>query len=156
MAKEIERKFLVTDDSYKLMAASSHHISQGYISRKKDGTVRVRIRDNEAFLTIKSENHGISRNEWEYTIPVSDAQDMLEEVCGHIILDKTRWIVEYRGLIWEIDEFHGALAPLVVAEVELSAPDISVELPPFIGREVSDDPEYFNSNLISRIKDSSI
>ena len=76
MAKEIERKFLVSDDSYKLMASESHRIAQGYISRRKEGTVRVRILDDAAFMTVKGENHGISRNEWEYPIPVEDAREM--------------------------------------------------------------------------------
>lgn len=152
MAKEIERKFLVSDDSYKLMASESHRIAQGYISRRKEGTVRVRILDDAAFLTVKGENHGISRNEWEYPIPVEDAREMFRDVCEDPILEKTRWIVPYEGLIWEVDEFRGALAPLVVAEVELPSADTPVPLPPFVGREVSGDPAYYNSNLIRNLK----
>lgn len=152
MAKEIERKFLVSDDSYKLMASESHRIAQGYISRRKEGTVRVRILDDEAFLTVKGENYGISRNEWEYPIPVEDAREMFRDVCEDPILEKTRWIVPYEGLIWEVDEFRGALAPLVMAEVELPSADTPVSLPPFVGREVSGDPAYYNSNLIRNLK----
>lgn len=152
MAKEIERKFLVSDDSYKLMASESHRIAQGYISRRKEGTVRVRILDDEAFLTVKGKNYGISRNEWEYPIPVEDAREMFRDVCEDPILEKTRWIVPYEGLIWEVDEFRGALAPLVMAEVELPSADTPVSLPPFVGREVSGDPAYYNSNLIRNLK----
>lgn len=152
MAKEIERKFLVSDDSYKLMASESHRIAQGYISRRKEGTVRVRILDDAAFLTVKGENHGISRNEWEYPIPVEDAREMFRDVCEGPTLEKTRWIVPYEGLSWEVDEFRGTLAPLVVAEVELPSADTPVSLPPFVGREVSGDPAYYNSNLIRNLK----
>lgn len=151
MAHEIERKFLVINESYKQMAVRSHKIAQGYISRQKEGTVRVRVRDDEAFLTIKGVNHGISRSEWEYPIPTADAREMLREVCGGAVLEKTRWIVEYQGFTWEVDEFHGRLAPLVVAEVELPDACLEPPLPPFVGREVSDDPQYYNSVLIEKL-----
>lgn len=147
MAKEIERKYLVTDNSYKSMATASHHIRQGYISRRKEGTVRVRLRDDRAFLTVKGVTCGVSRNEWEYEIPASDAAEMIEHSCEGNVVEKTRWIVPYGGYNWEIDEFMGRNAPLVVAEVELPSADIIPDLPPFIGREVSSDPAYFNSNL---------
>lgn len=151
MAKEIERKFLVINDSYKQMAVRSHEIAQGYISRRKEATVRIRVRDGEGFLTVKGVNHGISRNEWEYPIPGADGQEMLRELCGDAVLEKTRWIVESQGFTWEVDEFRGKLAPLVVAEVELPSADIEPPLPSFIGREVSGDPAYYNSVLISRL-----
>lgn len=151
MAKEIERKFLVDNDSYKSVAVRRHEIAQGYISRRKEGTVRVRIRDGEAFLTVKGVTRGVSRSEWEYPVPASDAREMLAEVCEGGVLEKTRWIVEHGGYTWEVDEFHGPLAPLTVAEVELPSADTNPPLPPFVGKEVSDDPAYFNSSLISRL-----
>lgn len=147
MGKEIERKFLVTDESYKAMAVEKHRIVQGYISRRKEGTVRVRIYDTSGFLTVKGANDGIVRNEWEYQVPVNDAEKMLENVCEGHPLEKVRWIVDYQGFRWEIDEFGGRLAPLVVAEVELDEDGVIPPLPPFVGREVSGDPQYYNSNL---------
>lgn len=147
MAKEIERKFLVTDSSYRTMAKKSLPILQGYISRRREGTVRVRIKGNEAFITIKGITEGIVRNEWEYPIPVADARQMLEHCCEGRPLEKTRYYVDFMGYTWEVDEFGGRLAPLVVAEVEMSDANARPELPPFIGREVSDDPAYYNSNL---------
>lgn len=148
MGKEVERKFLVRDDSYRRMAADSCRITQGYISRRKEGTVRVRIYGKRGYLTVKGANRGIERYEWEYEIPVSDAREMLATVCEAGVIDKVRYIVDFQGFRWEIDEFQGVLAPLVVAEIEL--PDAAVEppLPPFVGKEVSDDPAYFNSNLL--------
>ncbi len=146
MAKEIERKFLVTDDSYQSLATCSHHILQGYVSRRPEGTVRVRIRDDKAFLTIKGLTKGISRDEWEYEIPVSDAYDMLQRVCEGNIVEKVRCLVPYDGLVWEVDRFIRP-RPFVIAEVEL--PDLSTRpsLPPFVGKDVSGDPAYYNSNL---------
>ncbi len=147
MAKEIERKYLVTNDSYKAKAINAINIKQGYISRKKEGTVRVRIKGDKAFLTIKGANKGIVRNEWEYEIPVMQAEEMLSSVCEGNIIDKTRYIIPYNGFTWEVDEFHGRLAPLVIAEVELPSADSKPSLPDFIGNDVSSDPKYYNSNL---------
>lgn len=147
MAKEIERKFLVTDNSYRDMATSSTRIMQGYISRRREGTVRVRVRGERAYLTIKGITQGIERNEWEYEIDPADAMTMLRECCEGGVLEKVRYVVPYGGYEWEVDEFGGRLAPLVVAEVELPSADEEVAFPPFIGREVSGDPAYYNSNL---------
>lgn len=147
MAKEIERKFLVTDSSYRSMAHASFKISQGYISRRKEGTVRVRVKGDKAFLTVKGANTGISRNEWEYEIALDDATQMLDTVVEGRPLEKTRYLVNYEGYTWEIDEFEGRLAPLVVAEVEMKSIEENPPLPPFVGREVSGDPAYYNSNL---------
>lgn len=151
MAKETERKYLVKDDTFRTMATASHHIVQGYISRRREGTVRVRIKDNDAFLTVKGCNNGITRMEWEYGINVEDAREMLSHVCEGTPLEKIRHIVPFEGFIWEVDEFLGSLAPLVVAEVELAAPSVIPPLPPFVGKEVSDDPAYYNSNLQGEI-----
>lgn len=147
MAKETERKFLVTDDSYKSLATSACHIIQGYISRRKEGTVRVRIKDDKAYLTVKGTTEGITRNEWEYEIPAKDAREMLSHSCEGACLSKIRHIVPYNGFIWEVDEFLGTLAPLVIAEVELPSSCTRPPLPPFIGQEVSGNPAYYNSNL---------
>ena len=146
MSVEIERKFLVTDNSYKTAAIACYDIRQGYISRNPDATVRIRIRNSEAFITVKGRTHGARRQEWEYAIPQSDAAEMLA-LCEGPIIDKTRRIVDYDGHRWEIDEFHGAREGLTIAEVELSDALEPLSLPPFVGREVTGDPQYYNSNL---------
>lgn len=153
MAKEIERKFLVTDDSYRRLATKSFRIVQGYISREPERTVRVRVRDNEGFLTIKGLTQGVERDEWEFQIPHADAIEMLNRVCLPGAVDKTRYIVAYEGYTWEVDEFHGVLSPLVVAEVELEDAACQPSLPPFIGKEVSGDPEYYNSSLAEKCEE---
>lgn len=150
MNQEIERKYLVNGESYKQMAVAHHHICQGYISREKTGTVRVRISDNRAYLTIKgkpSAGH-FARYEWEKEIDVTDAQELMK-LCQGSIIDKTRWIVpaKEKGLKWEVDEFHGKHEGLVVAEIELESEEQEVELPRFVGREVTDDPRYYNANM---------
>lgn len=150
MAKEIERKFLVINDGYKNMAVGSEDIRQGYISRNPDSTVRVRTRGDRGYLTIKSRTESISRDEWEYQIPVSDALEMLDRLCGPV-LSKTRYIVPGDAGMWEVDEFHGRLEGLVVAEIELGSAEVEISaLPAFVGLEVSDDPRYFNSNLAAQ------
>ena len=147
MAKEIERKFLVQNCDYRHMAVESCHIEQGYLNRDIDATVRVRIRDDKAFLTVKGRNHGVVRDEWEYAIPADDARSMLRTCARGNIIEKRRYIVPFDGLTWEVDEFEGAHAGLVIAEVELPSADADVTLPSFIGAEVTGDPRYYNSNL---------
>lgn len=146
MAKEIERKFLVTDDSYLKLATTSSHIIQGYITRRKEGTVRIRIRDDRAFLTIKGVTTGISRDEWEYEIPVCDAKAMLRATCEGTIIEKTRYIVPVEGFTWEVDCFESP-KQFTIAEVELTDPTTNPPRPSFIGEEVSGNPAYYNSNL---------
>ncbi len=146
MGVEIERKFLVTNDTYKDMAYSISHIKQGYLNRNPDRTVRVRVRDDHGYLTVKGRNQGDTRLEFEYDVPRKDAEEMLL-LCENPILDKSRYLVKYEGFIWEIDEFHGRLSQLVVAEIELPASDTKFTLPPFIGKEVTGDPRYYNSSL---------
>lgn len=148
MAIEIERKFIVTDDSYKAMAFRSDRIAQGYICRQGGNSTRVRVRGGKGFLTIKgpSGNGGISRYEWETEIPEKDAWELLRLSLTSII-DKTRYLVKQGNHIFEVDEFHGDNAGLVVAEVELSSPDESYEKPPFIGEEVTGEAKYYNSSL---------
>ena len=147
MAKEIERKFLVINNSYKELATKTHEIAQGYLSVDPDRTVRIRIKDAKAYITVKTRNIGIIRDEWEYEIQVADAREMLEVCLGTVIM-KTRYIVPAtNGLCWEIDEFHGQHSGLVLAEIELPCDDISIEIPSFIGTEVSDNSAYYNSSL---------
>ena len=147
MAKEIERKFLVKNTSFVEMASDVVRIRQAYLSRRPESTVRVRLWGDRAFLTVKGVTNGVTRDEWEYAIPVADACDMIARLADGSVIDKTRYIVGYAGLVWEIDEFHGAHSGLIVAEVELHSEDQMVELPPFIGAEVTGDPRYYNSNL---------
>lgn len=147
MSKEIERKFLVTSDSYREMASRSIRIVQGYLSTDKRAVVRVRRWNDNAFLTIKGENNGAVRDEWEYPIPLDDALEMLNRLVSGTVVDKTRYIVEYMGFTWEIDEFHSPASGLVVAEIELDDEKQEFRLPPFVGKEVTGDPRYYNSNI---------
>ena len=145
---EIERKFLVGDDSYKQMSYGSFHIEQGYICSERGRTVRVRIRDERAYLTIKgpSENGGLTRYEFEREIPLEDGRQMMQ-LCEPGIIDKTRWLVKSGNHTFEVDEFHGANEGLVVAEVELAYEDEPFKKPDFIGKEVTGDRRYYNSEL---------
>ena len=148
MAQEIERKFLVLDDSFKHEAFSKSHIQQGYICSERGRTVRIRIKDNRAYLTIKgpSENGGLTRYEFEREIPLEDGQQMMQ-LCEPGIIDKTRWLVKSGRHTFEVDEFHGENEGLVVAEVELSSEDETFEKLHFIGKEVTGDRRYYNSCL---------
>lgn len=148
MAIEIERKFLVADVEAALAAAvSSSEIAQGYLSPAPEATVRVRVRGERGYLTVKSKNRGIERNEWEYEIPADDARQMLR-LSQTAVISKVRYLVPFGGLTWEVDVFSNP-AGLVLAEVELPSAGCDVLLPPWLGREVSGDPAYFNSNLSS-------
>jgi CYTH domain-containing protein len=147
MASEIERKFLVDAASWPCPASGGVRYRQGYLSTDPERTVRVRVAGEEAWLTIKGITRGISRSEYEYAIPVADAEAMLDQLCVKPLVEKTRYRVEFGGRVWEVDRFGGDNAGLLLAEVELPAADAPVALPPWAGREVSDDPRYFNSNL---------
>lgn len=145
---EIERKFLVTGD-FKSVATNCTHIQQGYIASGNGRTVRVRIRDDKGYLTIKgpSKDGGLSRYEFEKEIPLSDAQDLML-ICEPGIIDKHRYLVPVSdGHVWEIDEFHGDNDGLVMAEVELGGEDEAYEKPAFIGREVTGDRRFYNSHM---------
>jgi len=146
MATEIERKFLVSGSSWR--TSDGERISQGYLNRDKLRTVRVRIAGTRAYLTIKGVTTGASRAEFEYPIPVKDAEELLS-LCEGPIIEKIRHKIEYDGLTWEVDEFFGENAGLVVAEVELGREDQIFNTPPWAIREVTTDPRYFNSNLAS-------
>lgn len=149
MNVEIERKFLVKDDSYKKDVQKSYEISQGYIARDGGNTVRVRIRDNQGFLTIKGRMtpDGLSRPEWEMEIPYSDAVELLK-LCKSGLIQKTRNIIPIgNGLKWEVDEFKGDNSQLTVAEVELPSPDTDYPTPAWLGTEVTGVKEFTNSYL---------
>jgi CYTH domain-containing protein len=152
---EIERKFLVVDDSYKQLAINHYTIIQGYICRESGRTVRVRLKSdsnglNTAFLTIKGKpaDGMLTRFEWEQEINWEDAKQLLT-LCQGNIIDKTRWLIPAveEGLYWEVDEFHGHKEGLTIAEIELSAEDQSVVIPDFVGQEVTSDRQYYNSNM---------
>ena len=147
MAIEIERKFLVRDRSV-LAASEGLAYRQGYLSRDPDRTVRVRVAGPGAYLTIKGLSDGPSRAEFEYEIPVADAEALLG-LCEPSIVEKTRHRIEHRGRTWEVDVFHGANEGLVMAEVELPSADAPVDIPDWIGDEVTADPRYVNANLAS-------
>lgn len=148
MAQEIERKYLVLDNSFKHEAFSKSHIQQGYICSERGRTVRIRIRDTRAYITIKgpSLNGGLSRYEFEQEIPLVDAEQLMQ-LCEPGIIDKTRWLVKSGDHTFEVDEFHGENDGLIVAEVELRDATDVVEIPHFIGKEVTGDRRYYNSQL---------
>ena len=149
MAIEIERKFLVRDSSWKEgVVGKVYH--QGYLSREKESTVRVRRVEEKAFLTIKGAGDGLSRPEYEYEIPLSDGQELLETLCEQPLIEKIRYLVHYAGMVWEVDEFLGENSGLVVAEIELSSPAQSFEKPPWLGVEVTGEPRYYNACLCGK------
>jgi len=149
MGLEIERKFLVTGTAWKALAAGVP-TRQGYLASTVDRTVRVRIAGERGFLTVKGRSQGLSRAEFEYAIPAEDAAAMLDGLCEKPLIEKTRYRIPFGGYTWEVDEFHGANAGLVVAELELESADAEPALPPWVGREVSRDERYFNVNLVKR------
>jgi len=146
MKKEIERKFIVLDSSYKQLGEYEHCI-QGYISSINEPLVRIRIIGNKSFITLKSDINGITRLEYEYKIPNNDAKDLLNIYCKKKIIEKNRYKIHYKSTLWEIDEFLGNNKGLVVAEVELNNEDDLFEKPSWIGQEVSTDKKYYNYNL---------
>ena len=150
MAKEIERKFLVTDD-WRQPDDAPFEIKQGYLSTCPDSTVRVRVEqgrgyDPIAYITVKGRNQGISRDEYEFTIDIGSSEEMVDKLC-HNVIHKTRTVQRHNGVFWEIDQFHGHNQGLIVAEVELAHEDQPLVLPAWLGSEVTDDPRYYNSNL---------
>lgn len=145
MAVEIERKFLVNGDAWRA-SVTTHPIAQGYLNHDPARTVRVRRDGAHAFITIKGMTHGATRSEFEYAIPRADA-DALLALCAGSVVEKLRHVVPFAGLRWEIDEFLGDNAGLIVAEVELASEDQAFARPAWLGAEVTHDPRYFNSNL---------
>jgi adenylate cyclase len=149
MGREIERKFLVVDTSA-AAAVPGVRIRQGYLSTVPERTVRVRRAGDRAFVTIKGRSTRLTRDEFEYEIPPSDADELLDRLCEQPLVEKSRHVVEHGGRRWEVDVFEGDNAGLVVAEVELPAEDAQVAIPRWVGREVSADPRYLNANLVRR------
>lgn len=148
MALEIERKFLVANDSYRSMAFHSDRIAQGYLCREGGNSARVRVRGEKGYITVKgpSLDGGLSRYEWEKEIPANEAWELLK-LCHGGIIDKTRYLIECGKHTFEVDEFHGDNEGLVVAEVELESTVEEFACPPFLGKEVTGDKRYYNSNL---------
>ncbi|MBR4066001.1 MAG: CYTH domain-containing protein [Bacteroidaceae bacterium] len=148
MALEIERKFLVANDSYKSMAFHSDRIAQGYLCREGGNSARVRVRGEKGYITVKgpSLDGGLSRYEWEKEIPANEAWELLK-LCHGGIIDKTRYLIECGKHTFEVDEFHGDNEGLVVAEVELESTGEEFASPPFLGKEVTGDKRYYNSSL---------
>ena len=146
MGVEIERKFLVCGNEWRALAESMS-FCQGYLNSDKERTVRVRIAGEAAQLTIKGVSSGALRSEFEYEIPLEEAQELLE-LCERPLIEKNRAKIPFGDVVWEVDEFLGDNAGLVVAEVELEAEDQTFEIPPWIGEEVTGDARYFNSRLV--------
>lgn len=145
MAFEIERKFLVANEAWRMLPARSSRIRQAYLCRSKERSVRIREDAGVITLTIKGAD-GPVRQEFEYSVPASDAQGLFA-LCEPGSIDKTRHRIDIAGHTWEVDEFHGRHTGLVVAEIELPSIDISVQLPAWVGREVTGDPAYTNAAL---------
>ena len=147
MGIEIERKFLLAGDAWRSLGQAVL-LRQGYLSSTRERVVRVRIEGEQAMLTIKGANVGATRGEWEYPIPLADASELLDGLCEQPLIEKYRHRIEHAGMVWEVDEFLGANAGLVVAEIELASEDQPFEKPDWIGAEVSGDARYYNANLI--------
>jgi len=150
MNQEIERKFLIKGD-FRSEVAEATRIKQGYLSSAADRTVRVRIRGNKGFITIKGKTSesGLSRFEWEKEIPVTEAEDLLL-ICEPGVIDKTRYEIIKGRHVFEVDEFHGLNSGLLIAELELSAENESFERPDWLGEEVTGDARYYNSSLVKK------
>lgn len=147
MSVEIERKFLVRGTDWKKMGQAVA-IRQGYLSSDRDRIVRVRIEDTSATLTIKGRMVGITRGEWEYSIPIDEADELLNGLCERPLIEKTRTRIVHDGLVWEVDVFFGDNQGLVVAEIELESEGQVFTKPDWVAEEVTDDPRYFNANLL--------
>ena len=148
MGIEIERKFLVANESWRELANEGTLYRQGYLIGAKQASVRVRIEGEQAFLNIKSMTLGVTRQEYQYSIPLDEAIQLLDTLCEKPLIEKTRYKLHYAGQEWEIDVFAGENAGLIVAEVELESEQQHIDLPPWVGVEVSTDPRYYNVNLV--------
>lgn len=148
MATEIERKFLLVSEDWRGLVRDASLFRQGYLSNTPRASVRVRIAGSDATLNIKGMTVGLQRSEHEYPLPLADAVELLERLCERPLIEKTRHLLTYGGKRWEIDEFHGDNAGLIVAEVELDSPEEAIELPGWVGRDVSHEERYYNVCLI--------
>lgn len=147
MATEIERKFLVKNDAWRGLGPGIVY-RQGFLSTVKERVVRVRVAGPLGTLTIKGSTDNIARTEYEYEIPLADAEALLDQLCEKPIIEKKRYCIKFGQHLWEVDEFGGENQGLIVAEVELSSIDQPFDLPDWVGKEVSDDARYFNANLV--------
>ena len=147
MALEIERKFLLKNDNWKALVKEEFLIKQGYLNSAKERTVRIRTYGDKGIITIKGKTKNLTRKEFEYAIPLTEALQMLE-IAEKPIIEKTRFIVINNGNTWEIDVFEGMNNGLLVAEIELESENEKFEIPEWIGQEVSTDPKYYNACLI--------
>ncbi|GJL73440.1 MAG: CYTH domain-containing protein [Nitrosomonas sp.] len=147
MGKEIERKFLVTGDDWR--SAEYSNYVQGYLSIDKERTVRVRMTDDKAFLTIKGITRHATREEYEYSIPVDDAESMLRQLCLRPLIEKRRYFIKHAGMTWEVDDFQGENAGLVVAEIELDDEQQAFDKPDWVGEEITADKRYYNASLVA-------
>lgn len=148
MAQEVERKFLVRDDRWRSDVEQSIHQIQGYLGNTDNCSIRIRIAGDQANLNIKSATLGITRQEYDYPIPLAEAREILDQLCIKPVIEKTRHLVRLGHHTWEIDEFAGENAGLIVAEVELGSADETFDKPPWAGDDVSDDPRYYNVCLV--------
>ena len=148
MATEIERKFKVTSNDFKKLATPLYCI-QGYVNGESNTIIRIRIINNKGYLTLKGKNAGISRLEFEYEIPLKDANLLLTNFCSNKLVEKNRFIISYKNTLWEVDEFLGSNLGLVIAEVELKSETQKISKPEWIGKEVSNQTKYYNSNLVN-------
>lgn len=149
MAIEIERKFLVKDDSWKDTVQKSLVCKQGYLVSDRNSTVRIRVMGDRAYLTIKGATYGLSRSEYEYEIPVIEAEGMLQ-FCADLPVEKTRHYILHDGMTWELDVFEAANTGLIMAEIELTSEDQDFAVPDWAGKEVSGDERYYNGYLSKR------
>jgi len=148
MATEIERKFLVRSEDWRQRSDTGQRMRQGYMNGGGQASMRVRVQDDQAFLNIKSATLGVWRREYDYPIPLRDAEEILEHLCMRPLIEKTRYHVAHADHTWEVDVFEGDNAGLVVAEIELDSEDEAFERPPWVGAEVSHDPRYYNVCLV--------
>lgn len=148
MGVEIERKFLLKNNSWHDDADAGTRFCQGYLSESGPGSVRVRIEGGRANINIKSATLGMSRLEYEYSIPLPDAEQLLQDICIKPLIEKTRYHVHFHGKLWEVDVFEGDNAGLTVAEVELQSEDESIILPDWVAEEVTSDKRYYNVCLV--------
>jgi CYTH domain-containing protein len=147
MSVEIERKFLVVGNEWRNLGEGVIY-RQGYLASRDGITVRVRVAGENGYITVKGATEGISRAEYEYAIPLTDAIELLETLCDRPLIEKIRYQIQWEGVQWEVDEFMGANQGLILAEVELTDANQHITLPNWIGKDVSDDPRYFNVSLV--------
>jgi CYTH domain-containing protein len=154
MAIEIERRFRVSGDAWRASVARSTRITQGYLAITQDSVIRVRVRDAEGYVTIKSRDGGIARQEFEYAVPLNDAKSLLT-LCGGRILEKIRHEIAYCGFCWEVDEYLAPLDDLILVEVELQSETQDPPRPPWVGEEITHDGSFSNAALAQRVDSAS-